>query len=640
MTALDILQKYWGYNQFRPFQHEIIQSVFTGNDTLALLPTGGGKSICFQVPALMSEGVCIVVSPLVSLIQDQILQLQNRNINAVGVYSGMSKTKIDIVLDNCIYGDVKFLYVSPERLNSTLFCARAAQMKVSFLVIDEAHCISKWGYDFRPSYQQIAEFNLNVLNKKPIIALTASAGEKVLQDIVYFLAMKRPKLFKQSFARENLSYSVYLEQNKESKILQILQNVAGSSIVYVGSRNKTKIIADWLCRNGVSATFYHAGLDFKERENNQSAWIHNQKRVMVATNAFGMGIDKPDVRTVIHFDIPQNLEAYYQEAGRAGRDQQKSYAVLLYNSKDLSLLSSSVERKYPSIQLLRTVYNSLANYFQLAIDSQNEQGFEFDIYDFLGKFSLKHSEVHHAIQLLQLQSVLYLTEQAKQGSQLTILVDNLQLYNFQLKNPAFELLIKTILRLYGGEIFTNPSQISETLIAKNTLLPVEDIVKSLNTLHEMALVNYKPYSDKTLLYFTPKRYSSMQLPLRENEIEERKNADMKNIAGMAQYLENTIQCRSILIANYFDEYTEKYCEKCDNCLKRKKNKIPEVSLTDDLFEEKRLLILECLRLEPLQISDLFDRCKPLKQAYFEEIIGFLLRNNTIFYNRDGLLDFG
>ncbi|MEM9895895.1 MAG: ATP-dependent DNA helicase RecQ, partial [Bacteroidota bacterium] len=368
MNAVEVLQKYWGYGSFRPLQEEIVEAVLAHESVLALLPTGGGKSICFQVPALMLKGICIVISPLIALMQDQIDQLQRRGIKAAAIFSGMSKRQIDITLDNCLYGNVKFLYVSPERLKSDLFLERSAQMDISLLAVDEAHCISQWGYDFRPPYLDIANFK-NHLKIRKVIALTATATKEVKEDIVAKLEMDGAKQFQKSFARENLSYSVFNLENKEGKMLQILNSVKGSSVVYVRSRKKTKEISDFLRKHGISASFYHGGLETEVRAETQERWIKGEFRVIAATNAFGMGIDKSDVRTVIHLDLPDTMEAYYQEAGRAGRDGKKAYAILAYHPTDIDRLKQRIEQSHVTPQQIRRVYQALCNYFKFAIGS-------------------------------------------------------------------------------------------------------------------------------------------------------------------------------------------------------------------------------------------------------------------------------
>ena len=405
----DILKQYWNYDSFRPLQEDIIQSILSRRDTLALLPTGGGKSVCFQVPALAKEGVCIVVTPLIALMKDQVEQLKRRRIMAAAIYSGMNWHEIDIVLDNCIHGTTKFLYVSPERLRTDIFLTRVKQMKVSLLAIDEAHCISQWGYDFRPAYLQIAAFR-QLLPAVPLIALTASATDPVKIDICEKLEMREPAVFQSTFARANLSYSAFFEENKDARLLRILQNVQGSSIIYVRNRRRTKDVADWLNRNGIRADFYHAGVPNKQRSEKQEAWIRNRSRVMVATNAFGMGIDKPDVRSVIHIDLPDTLEAYYQEAGRVGRDGQRAYAVALYSQRDLDELARNVDQKYPPIDLLRRVYQALSNYYKVPVGGGEFDTFDFDLQDFTGTFGLPLSETHFAIKLIEEEGFVQLSE--------------------------------------------------------------------------------------------------------------------------------------------------------------------------------------------------------------------------------------
>ena len=402
MQPQSILKQYWGYDTFRPLQAEIIQSVLEGRDTLALLPTGGGKSLCFQVPTLMSEGICIVISPLIALMQDQVEQLKRRGISAVGIFSGMHKNQIDIALDNCIYGDIKFLYVSPERLQTKLFIERAKQMKINLLAIDEAHCISQWGYDFRPPYMKIAEFRA-LLPKVPMIALTATATEEVRADILNRLEMVNPQTFQQSFARANLSYSAFKEDDKERRLMKILQNVQGSGVVYVRNRRRTQEISDLLNKYNIQSTFYHAGLNAQERTKRQENWIKNRVRVIVATNAFGMGIDKPDVRTVVHLDLPDTLEAYYQEAGRAGRDGEKAYTVALYNQSDTENLEKNVLTSYPPLELVRRVYQSLGNLFQLAVGTGEFNSFDFDLLEFQNRFNLPPTDTYFALKILENQ---------------------------------------------------------------------------------------------------------------------------------------------------------------------------------------------------------------------------------------------
>ena len=500
MQAQEILKQFWGYDNFRPLQTDIIQSVIDGRDTLALMPTGGGKSLCFQVPALMSDGICIVVSPLIALMQDQVLQLKKRGISAIGIFSGMHKNQIDIALDNCIYGDIKFLYVSPERLQTKIFIERAKQMKINLLAIDEAHCISQWGYDFRPPYMKIAEFR-KLIAPVPMIALTATATEEVKTDIVERLEMNNPQTFQQSFARANLSYSAFKEDDKERRLMKILQNVQGSAVVYVRNRRRTQEISDLLNKYNVQATFYHAGLNATERTKRQESWIRNQVRVIVATNAFGMGIDKPDVRTVVHLDLPDTLEAYYQEAGRAGRDGEKAYGVALFNQSDIDGLEKNVQQSYPPIELIRRVYQCLGNLFQLAVGAGEFASYDFDLVEFQRRFDLPPTDTYFALKILEIQGFLQLSEGFKNTSKVMLIVDNRQLYDFQLRNPKYDSFIKLLLRMYGGELFGTFLNISEANIAKAYSIPVKEIEAWLLILEKFDILIYDKQKDKPQLTF-------------------------------------------------------------------------------------------------------------------------------------------
>ncbi|WAC10982.1 RecQ family ATP-dependent DNA helicase [Dyadobacter pollutisoli] len=564
-----VLRRYWGYDTFRPFQEDAIKTVLNGIDTLVLLPTGGGKSVCFQVPVMAMEGVCIVVTPLIALMKDQVEQLKKREIPAAAIHSGMSRTEIDITLDNCIHGTTKFLYVSPERLRTDIMIARAKQMNVCLLAVDEAHCISAWGYDFRPSYLLIAEFR-KLIPGVAVMALTATATEEVRADILDKLEMKNARVFKQSFARANLSYSAFAEESKERKLLQVLKNVAGSAIIYVRTRKRTKELADWLSRQGISAQSYHAGLPFRERSDRQSAWIKNHIRVVVATNAFGMGIDKPDVRAVIHFDLPDNLEAYYQEAGRAGRDEKKAYAVALFNKIDLEELSDSIERKYPSVEVLKRVYQALANYYKIAIGGGEFAAFDFDIQEFTGIFGLPVNETHYALKLLEEEGFIQLSENFADPAKIHFLVDNRQLYDFQIRYQEFDSFIKVILRMYGGEVFTEYVRISESELAQVYFAPEPEVIRKLRFLMERDILIYEPRKDKPQLSFLTPRYDATLLPLNVFEIGKKKDRDLSKARAVARYASHEHLCRTLLLLEYFNEFDAKECGVCDNCIKNRR----------------------------------------------------------------------
>lgn len=631
MNALQsILKQYWGHDTFRPVQEEAIRAVLNGDDTLVLLPTGGGKSVCFQVPVLAMDGVCIVVTPLIALMKDQVEQLKKRDVSAAAIHSGMNRHEIDITLDNCIHGHTKFLYVSPERLRTDIMIARAKQMNICLLAVDEAHCISAWGYDFRPAYLLISDFR-KLIPRVPVMALTATATEEVQADIMDKLEMRNPKVFLQSFARANLSYSSFKEENKERKLLQILKNVPGTGIVYVRTRKRTKELADWLNRQGVRALAYHAGLPFKDRADRQTSWIRNQVRVVVATNAFGMGIDKPDVRSVIHYDLPATLEAYYQEAGRAGRDEKKAYAVALFNAIDLEELAENVERKYPPMQVLRRVYQSLANYFKIAVGAEELSGFSFDIQDFAGIFGLVVNETHYALKLLEEEGFIHLSENFNDPSRLHFLVDNRQLYDYQIRYPEFDSFIKVILRNYGGELFSEYVKISESEIGQIYFAPVAEVIQKLNFLKERGIVDYEPARDKPQLSFLTPRYDAELLPLNVYEIEKRRERDRRKIRAVVAYASNVNRCRTILLLEYFNEMDGTNCGVCDICLKNKKTE-------DEPNEELANAILAYLHnLGPVVPRELAHAFEDVKEQILLQTLHLLLEQEYIAYDSAGKL---
>ncbi|WP_025765243.1 RecQ family ATP-dependent DNA helicase [Dyadobacter tibetensis] len=626
----EILKQYWNYDSFRPIQKDAVLSAVNGQDTLLLLPTGGGKSICFQVPVLMMEGVCIVVTPLIALMRDQVEQLKRRGIPAAAIHSGMNKHEIDIALDNCVHGSTRFLYVSPERLRTDIMIARAKKMKISLLAVDEAHCISAWGYDFRPSYLKIAEFR-ELIPDTPVMALTATATEEVRADIIDKLKMKTVRVYKQSFARENLSYSVFNEDSKEQKLLQILQRVPGTAIIYVKTRKRTKELADWLNRKGVGASYYHAGLSHKDRSERQSAWIGNKVRVVVATNAFGMGIDKPDVRSVIHFDLPENLEAYYQEAGRAGRDGLRAYAVALYNPIDLEDLLDTVERQYPPIDLLRRVYQALANYYKIPVGSGELSIHDFDLQHFCGIFGLPVSDTHYSLKLLQEEGFIQLSESFNEPSKLMFLVDNRQLYDFQIRYPELDSFIKVILRLYGGELFTEYMRINETEIGQHFYAPVQEVASKLRFLQEREIIDFQPRRDKPQLTFLTQRFDAETMPLQVAEIKKKRARDRSKARAVLAYASSDNRCRTLMLLEYFNEFDASECGVCDNCLKKKKEK-------EQTFRALGLEIASDLRhngpLSPKQLSERFGH---VAEKYFLRAIKMMLEEEKIAYNNQGKL---
>lgn len=569
MTPHEALKTYWGYDAFRSPQEEIIQSVLDGRPTLALLPTGGGKSVCFQVPTLCMEGICIVISPLVALMKDQVMQLRGRGIRAAALYSGMTRKEIDITLDNCIYGNVKFLYVSPERLKTELFLERARQMNICLLAVDEAHCISQWGYDFRPSYRSISEF-LDEVKVSRIIAVTASATKEVKADILEKLRMEDTWIYKKSFARSNLSYSVLKPDNKERKMLDILAKVQGTSIVYVRSRKRTKEVADLLKKSGISAEHYHAGLTPEERSKKQDDWIQSKVRVMVATNAFGMGIDKPDVRSVIHLDLPDSLEAYYQEAGRAGRDEKKAFAVVLCSKADVTELAERVERTSTTPEQLKRAYQALSNYYKLAVGSGFMVSYEFDEQKFLDTYNLPATETYYAVQKLQDEGLIQLSEHFHQSSRIIFLIPQEEVYKFQVAHSALDRTIKALLRLYGGELFTQYITIREKELSALLKESEQEIIRSLEFLQTYEVIEYQKATDKPQLTFLTPRQDINRLEIDHERIAWRRKVALSKAASVKEYVESTYKCRSRLIQYYFDEQMSQNCEACDICLDRRK----------------------------------------------------------------------
>ena len=598
-TAQQVLQQYWGYKTFRPLQEDIIGAVLERKDVLALMPTGGGKSLCFQVPALMQEGVCLVVTPLIALMKDQVEHLKAKGIAAEAVYSGMSKREIDVALDNCVYGSPKFLYLSPERLHTELLQERVKRMKVNLLAVDEAHCISQWGYDFRPAYMKIAEFR-KLIPHVPCIALTATATKHVAEDIQEKLEF-RPgaKQLQKSFARENLSYSVRWEENKPAKLLDILKKVPGTAIIYLRSRKQTQQVAKTLRQWGISADHYHAGLDHEERVRRQDSWMQGRLRVVVATNAFGMGIDKPDVRLVIHLGLPDTLEAYYQEAGRAGRDGNKAYAVALVEEQDVSRLRERILQEFPEPEVLRRVYQALANYYKLAIGSSQFSSYDFDLDDFCSTYNLEANQTWHALKKLEEQGLLQLNEAFYAPSRLHILLTHQELYAFQVANASLEPLLKAVLRIYGGELFSGYTRISENELARQIKDSVNGVRQKMDMMHKMEVVAFEPQRDKSQLTFLTPRHDATKLPLQLKQMEERKQVCVQKAEAVIDYVEQEHLCRTRFLLDYFNEYDYEKCGICDVCLQQKGD-----GNHDDKIFRYRQQILNVLSIKNIEVSEL------------------------------------
>lgn len=624
-TPEDLLRKFWKHDHFRPPQAEIIQSVILGQDTLALMPTGGGKSVCFQIPALMQEGICIAVTPLIALMQDQVTQLKRKGIQACAVHSGMTREEIDITLDNCVYGEQKFLYLSPERLQTEIFRERLKKMKVSLIAVDEAHCISQWGYDFRPSYLQIAELR-DIKPKVPIIALTASATRQVKEDIIQKLSLKEPSVFQISVARENLSFVVRRTENKEKQLLEVLRKVQGPSIVYVRSRKATQDLAKMLVRMQISATSYHAGLTYQQRMDRQEEWLSGKARVMVATNAFGMGINKQDVRTVVHMDLPENPESYYQEAGRAGRDGRRSYAVIAFHASDITSLRAKVEQSHPGLDYLKKVYQALANYYQLAMGSSGGESYDFSLEDFCKRFTLRSPAVFASLKKLEEEGLIQLSDGFYRPSRVHVSVDKVQLYEFQVANAAFDPFIKALLRLYGGELFSGFMGVSEGQLAQALKWSQNEVSAALTKLSKLHLLSYVPASDSPQLTFMIPRQDAAYLPVDKVKMETRRKLNFDKMEAMVDYVEQSHRCRMQWMQEYFDEVTYSTCGICDVCISKKKKE--NLAALED-YEQQ---ILYLLAQKPMTVEELEQAVEPAEKELFLDVIREMVDRSLIAYD--------
>lgn len=570
---LDILKKYWGYEDFRGIQREIIESIGSGRDTLGLMPTGGGKSITFQVPALAQEGVCLVITPLIALMKDQVSHLRQRGIRAAAIHSDMTHSAILQALDNCVYGGTQILYVSPERLHSELFQAKFRHMKVSFITVDEAHCISQWGYDFRPSYLHIAEIR-QLKPEIPVLALTATATKEVVEDIQEQLRFKEKNVFRMSFERKNLAYVVRKATDKPSELRHILNSVNGSAIVYARSRKRTKETAEWLVSQGISATYYHAGLDVDVKDRHQQAWVNNEKRVMVATNAFGMGIDKPDVRLVIHIDSPDSLEAYFQEAGRAGRDGKKAYAVLLYDSSDARKLSKRVAQSYPEKEYIRDVYEHLAYFFQVGTGTGRGRTFEFSIDKFCVTYKYFPVLVNSALQILERSGYIHYEADPDNSARILFLLERNDLYFLENTTRETEAVITALLRLYGG-LFTDYVYIDEGFVANEAGLTQPQVYMVLKELSKRHIVDFIPRRRIPYITYTREREDGDRVIIPQSVYEERRTQYIKRIQAMLDYANNDHVCRSRQLLDYFGEECWQDCRQCDVCVTHQGNMLNE-----------------------------------------------------------------
>jgi len=574
-----VLLKYWGYPSFRPMQEDIVDSAISGLDTLALLPTGGGKSICFQVPAMAMEGVCIVVTPLISLMKDQVLHLRNINIPASAIYSGMHKSEVEIAYNQAVFGRLKFLYVSPERLMTEPFIEAIQKMKVCLLAVDESHCISQWGYDFRPPYLKIAEVR-RYIPDTPVLALTATATPKVVEDIQYRLGFKARNVFQTSYERKNVTYNVMKMADKYSMMYRLFMRMdSGSGIVYVRSRKRTKIIADWLQSVGISATFYHAGIDAKTRDDRQRQWMDGKIKVIVATNAFGMGIDKPDVRLVIHIDLPDSLEAYFQEAGRAGRDLKPSEAFLLVADTDIQQLKDNLQASYPELKRIKAIYDALCNHLQIPVGAGTGNCYDFDMTDFANRYNFSLIEVYNSLKLIEREGIIAMTEAMNTPSQIMITANREDLYRFQMEYPAFDPTIKFMLRNFPG-ILSDFVKIREEQFSVKLGISVEKVCSIFKKLESYNFLTYIQRSDKPQIQFVTERQDTNHFSLSDEVYKNRKEDASRRVQAVIDFVNNDRDCRSVQLLHYFGEKIKTRCGKCDVCNIRNQMKINDAEYDD------------------------------------------------------------
>ena len=643
-----IVKQYWGFESFRPLQKDIINSVLSGNDTLALMPTGGGKSLCYQVPAMAKEGLCLVISPLIALMKDQVENLRKKNITAFAIYSGMSRKEVINTFKIATESNCKFLYVSPERLETALFKEYLPGLNITLIAVDEAQCISQWGYDFRPPYLRIATLR-EELPGVPVLALTASATPDVQNDICEKLAPPPSSLYKwrggqtpqsessnngftifrQSFERSNLSYSTFKVDSKINKIIEIVRKVAGTSIIYCKSRKRTKEISELLQLQNISSNFYHAGLVQEERNRKQEEWINNKTRVIVCTNAFGMGIDKPDVRTVIHADVPDCLENYYQEAGRAGRDGKTSYAVLLYDERDLHELEQMASLRFPSQDDIRNIYQAVANYLQIPTGSGEGQYYDFDISDFLKKFKLTGHTTLYSLKALEQEGWLAFNEQVFLPSFVMFTVNKDSLYEFEKTNPQSEPCIKTLLRAYEG-IFDQTTSISEKMMAGLMKKEVEEVKQQLSQLNKSGIIEYQPQKDTPQLYLLRNRIRTEDITINMVAYNKRKEQFQQRMKQMVSYVKDDAECRSRITGFYFGDSAIRACGICDNCLRQK-----ATNLTKEEFETLHHRIIDMIKQEPLHTKDLLLKLNGIKKQKAWKVLEFLQAENKIEMDSNG-----
>ncbi|MCW3112869.1 MAG: RecQ family ATP-dependent helicase [Segetibacter sp.] len=625
----EILKQYWGHDSFRPLQEEIISKVMQGKDVLALLPTGGGKSICFQIPALANEGLCLVISPLIALMKDQVENLKKRNIMALSIHSGMTYYEVKQTLQNAAFGPYKFLYVSPERLETKLFKEYLPAFNLNLIAVDEAHCISQWGYDFRPPYLRIASIR-SEFPTVPVLALTASATPIVQDDICGKLLFKEENIFRQSFEKPNLSFSAFKPDSKFNKLLEVLQKVQGTAIVYCRNRKRTKEISNLLRLNNIAADFYHAGLLQDQRNQKQEDWIQNKIRVIVCTNAFGMGIDKPDVRSVVHMDIPDNLENYYQEAGRAGRDGKRAFAVLLYTQIELQDLKKLPEVKYPSVSEIKKVYQALANQLQIPVGSGEGVYYDFNLNEFVLNFKLDIFLVINAIKALEQEGILTFNEQVFLPAKINFTCNKDDLLSFETSHSHLENLIKYLLRSYEG-IFDNQVSVNEKLLSRLTKLSAEELQKQLKELQAFGILHYHPQKETPQIFFLQNRAPAEHLTFRHEDYLKRKQQYQLRIDAMEKFISLERECRSQYIGQYFGDKEMKKCGVCDNCLQQK-----NLHLSTEEFTQISQRILQSIN-GATEIKSLLDQLHGIKKDKIWKVLDYLQDEGKIIVNEKGLI---
>ncbi len=622
-----ILQQYWGYPSFRPLQEDIVDSVMAGRDTLALLPTGGGKSICFQVPAMAMEGLCLVITPLIALMKDQVAHLVDKGIPAAAIYSGMHPDALELAYNQAAYGRLKFLYVSPERLQTNTFIQALRKMKVCLLAVDESHCISQWGYDFRPPYLKIADIR-PYMPKTPVLALTATATAKVVDDIQFRLGFKQKNVFQSSFERKNVTYNVFHEADKYGVLRRKLEAMKeGSAIVYVRNRKRTQVIADWLNSVGISATFYHAGLDAKTRDERQDLWMKGKVKVIAATNAFGMGIDKPDVRLVIHMDLPDSIEAYFQEAGRAGRDLKPSEAFLLVSPADIKKLQENLTQSFPELDRIKLIYNALGNYFGIPIGAGENVSYPFVISDFANRYGFSIIEVFHTLKILEKEGFLVLSDSFDEPSKVMIKASRDDIYGFQVNNPQYSELVKYMLRSLPG-VMSDFVKINEEMMAKKIGVQAEKVMEHLKKLEAYNFLSYAPRNDKPQILFLSEFVDAKHFGLSKENYYDRKKDAEERVKAVIDFVNNDEECRSVQLLRYFNEKTRKTCGRCDVCQKQQ-HRVPY-----DAIENR---VRSVLSEEMLPMNVILSQCSDFEESQVLDAIRFLVDNEVLQVEKDGFV---